>query len=206
MQNGDFENGIFFLKQAVEMRRQLFKNVDNIDLADSLNNLGGCYLQKKETFTALVYLIEAYDMRKRLFDVKKISIDEDLAESLSNIDLAYMQIGDLKKAEAFTNEGLKMHLALHKNSDNKGLATSLNNFGLVFLLKGEDLNQAELYLKRGLEMRMRLFNGNTNHPDVLQSIGNCRKLEEIKNGQLEREIIKILDGANKKKSSFCQIL
>ena len=51
----DFESGIFFLKQAVEMRRQLFKNQDNLDLADSLNNLGVCYLQKKETPIALVY-------------------------------------------------------------------------------------------------------------------------------------------------------
>ena len=143
-------------------------------------------------------------MRKRLFDVKKNSIDENLAESLSNIDLAYMQIGDLKKAEAFTNEGLKMRLTLYKNSDNKYLATSLNNFGLVFLLKGEDLNQAELYLKRGLEMRMRLFNGNTNHPDVLQSIDNCQQLEEIK---IRRAFIKDFNSTyGKKKSSFCQIL
>ena len=196
----DFENGIFFLKQAVEMRRQLFKNVDNIDLAQSINNLGGCYLQKKETSTALVYLIEAYDMRKRLFDVKKISIDEDLAESLSNIGVAYMQIGDLKKAEAFTNVGLKMRLTLHKNSDKKSLATSLDNFGAVLLLKGEDLNQAELYLKRCLEMRMRLFNGNTNHPEVLRSIGNCQQLETIK---IRRAFIR---DYGKKKSSFCQIL
>ena len=58
-------------------------------------------------------------MRKRLFDVKKNSIDENLAESLSNIDLAYMQIGDLKKAaEAYSNECLKMRLTLCKESDN----------------------------------------------------------------------------------------
>ena len=114
-----------------------------------------------------------------------------------------MQIDDLKKAEAFTNEGLKMRLTLYKNSDNKDLATSLNNFGMVLLLKGEDLNQAELYLKRGLEMRMRLFNGNTNHPEVLQSIGNCRKLEEIK---IRRAFIKDFNSTyGKKKSSFCQM-
>ena len=51
----DFESGKFFLKQAVEMRRQLYKNEDNLNLAQSLNNLGVCYLQKKETPIALVY-------------------------------------------------------------------------------------------------------------------------------------------------------
>ena len=135
-------------------------------------------------------------MRKRLFDVKKNSIDENLAESLSNIDLAYMQIGDLKKAEAFTNEGLKMRLTLHKNSDNKDLATSLNNFGVVLLLKGEDLNQAELYFNRSLALRLRLNNGNTSHPDVIESMDNCQFLNNLKQK-------KNLRNANKKK---CQIL
>ena len=51
----DFESGKFFLKQAVEMRIQLYKNEDNLNLAKSLNNLGVCYLQKKETPIALVY-------------------------------------------------------------------------------------------------------------------------------------------------------
>ncbi len=135
-------------------------------------------------------------MRKRLFDVKKKSIDENISESLSNIDLAYMQIGDLKKAEAFTNEGLKMQLTLYKNSDNKYLATSLNNFGVVLLLKGEDLNQAELYFNRSLALRLRLNNGNTSHPDVIESMDNCQFLNNLKQK-------KNLRNANKKK---CQIL
>ncbi len=108
----DFESGILFLKQAVEMKRQLFKNEDNLDLAQSINSLGMCYLQKKETSTALVYFIAAYDMRKRLFDVKKISIDEGLAHSLTNIGAAYMAIGDLKKAKTYTNKALKMRSQL----------------------------------------------------------------------------------------------
>jgi tetratricopeptide (TPR) repeat protein len=200
MQNDDFESGIFFFKQAVEMRRQLYKNVDNIDLADSLNNLVLGYLEKEEWSTALVYLIEAYDMRKRLLDLKKISIDKGLAEALHNFGFLYAKIGDLKKAEAYTNECLKMQSQLYKDSDNQDLATSLDNLGLVLLLQGKDLDQAESYFKRGLEMRMRLFNGNTNHPDVLYSIGNFRQLEEIK---IRREFIRTY---GKKKSSFCQIL
>jgi len=192
----DFESGIFFLKQAVEMRRQLFKNEDNLDLAQSINSLGMCYLQKKETSTALVYFIAAYDMRKRLFDLKKISIDEGLAHSLTNIGAAYMAIGDLKKAKTYTNKALKMRSQLFKDNDNEWLAASLHNFGLVFLSKGKDLDKAELYLKRGFEMRMRLFTGNKNHPDVIESMKNCQLLDNLKQK-------KNLRNANKKK---CQIL
>jgi tetratricopeptide (TPR) repeat protein len=200
----DFENGIVYFKQAVEMRRKLYKSIDNSDLALSLNNLGACYLFQKDISTAIVYLTESMEMSKRLLNVKKITIDENLAQTLNNLGMAYMSTDSIQKAKIYIHEGLKMRLALCKDNDNEGLATSLNNFGVILLMEGNDLEQADHYLTRGLEMRMRLFKGNTSHPDIIQSLGNCKRLREIR---MRRLFIKEFEKEIKKnKTSFCQIL
>ena len=109
-----------------------------------------------------------------------------------------MSIDSIQKAKVYTHEGLKMRLALYKDNDNNGLATSLNNYGVVLLMEGDDLEQADHYLTRGLEMRMRLFKGNTSHPDIIQSLGNCERLREIR---MRRLFIKQFEKEAKKKQN-----
>ena len=204
LQKADYENGFVYCKQAVEMRRKLYKSIDNSDLALSLNDLGFCYFFQKDIATAIVYLTESMEMSKRLLNVKKITIDEDLAQTLNNLGMAYMSIDSIQKAKVYIHEGLKMRLALNKDNDNEGLATSLNNFGVALLMEGDDLEQADHYLTRGLEMRMRLFKENKSHPKIIQSLGNCEKLRDIR---MRRLFIKEFEKkAKKNKTSFCQIL
>ena len=194
--NADSENGIFYLKQAVEMRRHLYKSADNFDLAESLNNLGCCYLQKNDNASALLYLTEGMNMRKRLLDLTNTKFDHDLAQSLSDLKVAYFNT-DLKKADTYTIAGLNMRSSLYKDKDNQHLATSLNNLGVVLLVKGEDLDSAEIYLSRGLEMRMRLFKGN--HPDIIQSKENYQKLNYIRR---QRFLVEFLKKDEKKRQVF----
>ena len=201
LMKSDFENGVIYYRQAIEMKRCQFNYLDNIDLADLLNNLGFCYLQKNDKQTAIHYLSESLDMKKRLLGNEK-KIDASLATSLNNLGVAYM-FHDLKKAEEFTSEALKMRSAIYFAVDNSDLAQSLNNYGAVLLLKGDDLDTASVYLSRGLEMRKRLYKGNTNHPHVVESLNNFKKLNEIKQTRLMIELIK---ADRNKKSSWCQIL
>ena len=100
----------------------------------------------------------------------------EVAETLHNLGLVYLERGDLENAEKHNQESLAMKKFLYGES-HPDVANTLNELGLVYKDQG-NLEKAEQHFLESLEMKKPFFG--ESHPDVagiLQNLGvlyHCR--------------------------------
>ncbi|MHA7877966.1 MAG: tetratricopeptide repeat protein, partial [Bacteroidota bacterium] len=178
-----YAQGLGYYKQALEMRKALYKNQDHPDVAESLNNMGNAYTTALgEAQKGLRYYEQALEMRKALY---KDQDHPDVAESLNNMGNAYTTaLGEAQKGLRYYEQALEIRKALYKDQDHPHVAESLNSVGMAHKALGEVQKGLE-YLVQALEMRKALYKGQ-NHPHVAQSLNNVgvayKDLGEVQKG------------------------
>ena len=134
------------------------------DLAGGLNNLGFILLLQGKFADSERYLLDALDMRKRLFK----GDHPDLAVSMNVLGGCFREQGKLADAEPLFRGALEMNKRLFKG-DHSELAGNMNNLALVLQAQGKLLD-AEPLFRDALDMYKRVYTGD--HPTVAISLTN----------------------------------
>jgi hypothetical protein len=170
-----YGESLYYKEQALEMRRELYKDQPHPNLATSLDNVGVAYRTLGDGENALKGLKlqeQALEMRKGLYKDKP---HPDLATSLNNVGWAYRELGDRENVEKglkLYEQALEMRRELYKDQLHPDLAASLNNVGLAYKdLGGQENVQKGLKLQeQALEMYQGLYKGQ--HPNLAASLNS----------------------------------
>lgn len=127
-----------------------WKNLgDEIRMAQLYNDLGIVYELILEKNGSENYLVEKniiYNLHLNALELnKKRKNQKGMGWVYNNIATSYIERGDF--AKALENLELSLELKLRLN-DNEGLATTFNNFGLIYLNYYKDVELALTYFKK----------------------------------------------------------
>jgi len=159
----NFSQALKYNQQALEVRRALYPG-SNIQVAETLDNLGGTYKVLGQYQEALKYYQQALEVKKDLYTGNHIH----LAESLTNVGLAHKALGQYQEAATYLKQALEMRQALY-TGNHPHIAESLHNLGAIYKALGQ-YQESLKYLKQALEMRQALYIGK--HPHIAQSFNN----------------------------------
>ncbi|MDB9454430.1 tetratricopeptide repeat protein [Dolichospermum circinale] len=165
-----------YLEKAIVLQTK-FQKLEA--LANSLNNLASLYYNQGKYSEAEPLLLDALEMRKRLFT----NDHPDVASSLNNLAYLYYNQGKYSEAEPLLLDALEMRRRLFTN-DHPDVASSLNNLASLYYNQGR-YSEAELLYLEALEMTKRLFTGD--HPDVATSLNNLASLYKSQGRYSEAE-------------------
>lgn len=74
--------------RSLKIRSNIYENIDNIDMAHSLNSIGTIYANLNEHEKSLDYKLRSYEMKIRSYkkesDCKTSSFQEDMANHLNS--------------------------------------------------------------------------------------------------------------------------
>ncbi|XWN34663.1 MAG: tetratricopeptide repeat protein [Roseivirga sp.] len=163
----NFQEGLKYKKQALEMRRALFEGQNHPDIAMSLNNVGIAYEALGQGQEGLKYQKQALEMYRALFEGQN---HPDIAMSLNNVGNAYQALGQGQEGLKYQKQALEMRRALFEGQNHPDIAMSLNNVGAAYQALGQ-VQEGLKYQKQALEMYRALFEGQ-NHPDLARSLNN----------------------------------
>ncbi|MDB9521957.1 tetratricopeptide repeat protein [Dolichospermum circinale CS-1225] len=156
-----------YLEKAIVLQTK-FQKLEA--LANSLNNLASLYDNQGKYSEAEPLLLDALEMRKRLFT----NDHPDVASSLNNLAILYKNQGKYSKAEFLYLEALEMRRRLF-TGDHPAVATSLNNLAVLYKNQGK-YSEAEFLYLEALAMFERVLG--TNHPNTITVWDNLRLLQQ----------------------------
>lgn len=146
---------IEYFQKAISLQTELGQE---LELADSLNNLALVYCFANRYEEAERLFLQALDMRKRLLGENHLLV----AKSMSFLAMFYTVQERYQEAERLFLQALDMRMRL-LGEDHLLVARSLNNLGMFYTLQ-ERYAEAEPLLRQALEMRNHLLG--ENHSDV----------------------------------------
>ncbi len=183
---GHFERALEYAEKSLDIREEVYGSKDCIDIAASLNNIGGIFLKRGNFVHALGYLQRALVMKERILDPN----DHRIADSLNNVGEALAHLGRFDEALKYHEKSLEMrkkidgskatfinsttpntgmaHLAVSSSGPN--VVQSLNNIGGV-LLRLSRFNEALEQYQASLKMNNEMYDSGT-HPEIALSLGN----------------------------------
>lgn len=128
----------------------IWKNIGNeIRMAQLYNDLGIVYeliLEKEGSENYDVEKNIIYNLHLNALELnKKRKNQKGIGWVLNNIATSYIERGDFDKALEKLKQSLELKLRL---KDDEGLATTYNNFGLIYLNHYKDLDTALTYFKK----------------------------------------------------------
>ncbi len=149
---------------AQELRALVAPNVDDVKLADVLNERARLLERRGGFQTAEVLYREAFEMGVRLFGKEQA----DVVRYLNNLAVVLEAQGEFEEAEALYREALELRIAVH-GRESEETARTLNNLGAMLQNNGQ-LEAAEPYLRESLEIRRKLYPPDA--PEVAVAINN----------------------------------
>ena len=158
-------------REAVGVRRKLFGN-DNLDLAQSLDDLGVALQKQWKAEDAIRVHREALAIRRKLLGNEH----PDVAKSISHLGEALNTDGKFKEAERTLREAVTMQRKLF-GDENLDLAVTLIIFANS-LRWNDKMSESETVARKALAISRKLL-GNE-HPEValsLQVLANTLRLE-----------------------------
>ena len=158
---GLYDRARDFLGQALEIRR---RSGTALDIADSLDNLGGVLQDLADYPGAADSFRRALELRRETLGDRHVLI----AESLNNLAQAHLAMGDHGTAEPLLRQALELKLELlgpHRLT----VAVAYNNLAGAVSARGDYDAASELF-RRALELRIELLG--EQHPAVAESLGN----------------------------------
>ena len=156
---------IEYFQKAIDLQQELGKQ---LELADSLNNLGSLYDFQGRYEEAEPLLLQALEMRKRILGENHA----DVATSLNNLAGLYKSQGRYEQAEPFLVQALEMRKRIFREN-HPHVATSLNNLAYLYYFQGR-YEEVEPLLVQALEIFKRIFG--ENHLHVASSLNNLALL------------------------------
>jgi tetratricopeptide (TPR) repeat protein len=155
-------------EQALAMRRRLYEEADDPEVATSLSHLGVVVHVMGEFREARALYEQALAMYRRLYGENEAH--PDVAANLNNLGRVLRNLGDLPGARDYFEQALAMYRRLHgANTPHPGTAKSLNCLGVVLHGLG-DVPAARTHLQEALVMRRHLYGEENDHPDLAESL------------------------------------
>jgi tetratricopeptide (TPR) repeat protein len=125
-----YEMSCNFIKamKYLEIEKDIRKNINNPNIAASLNNIGSVYQSKNDYDEALRYYNQSLDMYRAIYgNINHL----DIANSLNNIGSVYDSKNDYDKALRYYNQSLDINRAIHGNINHPDIAVILDNIRRV---------------------------------------------------------------------------
>lgn len=163
-----YSQSAFLLKKALELRTQLY-GTDSLEVAESMNNVGGDYLCQGLYEQAISLFQTALALRERL----QTPGHPEIAVSLNNLALLYLQQGQYGQAEPLFLRALQLWEQLAQAEFVDNLARTLNNLALLYH-KQQQFRQAEPLYRRALTLWEHIRG--PVHPDVATCLYNLAVL------------------------------
>jgi len=171
-------------REALEMRRRLYRGQDHSALALSLNNLAYVLQVRGQYGEAEPLFRDALEMRGRLYPKQD---HPDLALSLKNLAYLLQARAQYGEAEPLFRDALEMYRRLYPRRDHPELARSLNNLAVVLQARGRYWD-AEPLFREALEMRRRLY-PRQDHPDLAGSLNSLASVLQARGQYGEAETL-----------------
>jgi serine/threonine protein kinase/tetratricopeptide (TPR) repeat protein len=172
-------------RQALELRRQLYRNED-AKVAESLNNLALVLRSEGRLADAEKMSRDALDMQRKLFGRNHLAV----ATSLNNIGMAMDAEGRSADAEPYFRESLRIQRKLAPG-DQPGKAVTLHNLADLLRKEGK-LDAAERLERRSLEIFQKILG--PDHPHVATGLNELGLILAArgKNSDAEEQMTKAL--------------
>ena len=152
---------IEYFQKAIDLQKELGQE---LELANSLNNLALLYYSQGRYEQAEPLLVQALEMRKRILGEHH----PDVANSLNNLAGLYDSQGRYEEAEPLLVQALEMRKRI-LGEHHPDVASSLNNLASLYDSQGR-YEQAEPLYVQALEIFKRILG--EHHPDVASSLNN----------------------------------
>lgn len=133
-EQGEFEKAVGFYRNALLIMKELFGEVDHIDVARTLDGLGLYFLNQKQFTESEKYFQKSLKMKQRLFGNKN---HPALAASYNNLGLCLTQQQKYNASESYLQKALRMKEVLHKEHHHKSIAITLNNLAINYVSQGQ---------------------------------------------------------------------
>ena len=137
---GEDRKAFNYYKQAHEMIRNLYNDSDDINVAQSLSNLGVAYELIFEEKKAIDYKLQGLEMKKRLLLPDQYS--QDIIDSLNSICLTFIRLGEYKKALEYKLQALEANKKILKNDTNV-LSDCLTDIANLYERMGDEKKASE---------------------------------------------------------------
>lgn len=159
-----------YINKSYDIRKELYKNKDHIDLASSFNSLATYYDECKDYPQSNYFRIKEYELKQKL--LKKTDLLN--TASINNLGVSYQKINDLDNALKYLKEAFNIRKELSNNGDSQNLdiADSMLNLAVVYYKKGL-LSKAIKYATESLEIKLNIF-GTINNKQIEQNINIMR--------------------------------
>jgi eukaryotic-like serine/threonine-protein kinase len=175
---GLYDSAIPLLEKSLKLRRETLGN-ENLDTAQSLNDLAWVLLEKQRAKEAEPLLQEAIQIRRKL----RGDEHPETAESVNLLAFARKDQGDLASAESLYRETLALRRKIFGN-EHKDVAQSLSNLALMSSENG-DYNAADQLYQEALAIDRKLVG--MEDPDVLTHLSNYALLKDTKGEYIDAE-------------------
>lgn len=159
----EYDKALKYQKKALAIREKVF-GTENLNTANSYDNIGEVYREKGDYDMALEHQQKALAIREKVLGTKH----PDTATSINNIGLVYNEQGDYDKALKY----------LHKAStiweqtigmEHPDTAISYDNIGMVYREQG-DYNKSLEYHQKALSIFEKVLG--TEHSDTATTFNN----------------------------------
>jgi tetratricopeptide (TPR) repeat protein len=133
----------YYIEKALDIIRAVYGNGKSKEEADYLNNLGASYNDNEKDYNSAIKNYEfALSIDKRLLGEKHPS----LAIRIHNIGLAWLMLGDDKKAEEYYKQGYEIDRNV-LGEDARYVGLYWKNMGYIFLCRKEFQQAIECFKK-----------------------------------------------------------
>ncbi len=175
----DFKKAIHYFESAVKIRREL-ANKDNgfkTELGVSLNNLGLLHSDEHNFTIAEDYYLESLAIQRELTKQEaKEEYTRNLALTLCNLGIFYLEVGNASKGVPFLMESNELYRELEKINKRFYLphrAAVIDNLSLAYKDNNE-FAKAISYSKEALKLRKTLYQENPLRfgPDLASTLNN----------------------------------
>lgn len=157
------------LERALEMQREIYRDQDSDELAQTVYDLATWYEEQGEEEISEELHLESLAMRRRLYEAPNAAI----AQSMHELGVVYYELtGDNDEAERLWSAALDMRLTL-EGPESRDISETMVNLAVVLQDKG-DFDGAEDNYRTGLAMQRKLLGDD--HPFVATTLYNLGSL------------------------------
>lgn len=176
--HGEFDSAEPFLRESLEMRRELFGN-EQEDVANSLGALSSLMYQKNNLAEAERLGLEAMQMRRRIFGAEHPKV----AVSLETMGAIMYEQSKFQESENYLLEAIAMRRKLLGN-DHPDTVRVIKNLAVTWSESGKE-NAAEPLYREVIEARRKLLPAG--HPEIGYALIDFGALLVLRNKAKEAE-------------------
>ena len=176
---GNISEAIPLAEQALKINREIYGEIDNLNLVSSINWLALLYQLSGDIASAQPLLEDALAMNKRLFSDDHFQV----VKSLNSLAIVNSNLGKFAEAELLFQEILTLYRRLYQ-SPHSEIAQAINNLAVLYELQGK-FATAQVFSQEALAMYQQLYT--EDHTDLATALNNTAVLYKSQGRLTEAE-------------------